>query len=161
MPPHAMAAVNSDPGATGAIAAHTAPKDWKSSAATRPGSTRAAFVEEWSRMSAYRVEADLSARHGNGPLRSFGTSRDLSFRFKNGQSTIIGLEAGASVPRPAGTELALRTTSVSMRPAALFEKSANAVKTRQRKLSPLPFRLPAEVVSGLPFPPMPWLWSML
>ncbi len=90
-------------------------------------------------MSAFKEETVLSQTHWNGDLFSVATTRNPSFRFKNGQFPMIGLEAGASLFRPAGTELALATMSVSTRPAALLKKSGNAVTT-QEKTQPLPSR---------------------
>jgi ferredoxin/flavodoxin---NADP+ reductase len=43
-------------------------------------------------MSAYNQETVLSVRHWNEDLFSFSATRDPSFRFKNGQFTMIGLE---------------------------------------------------------------------
>jgi ferredoxin/flavodoxin---NADP+ reductase len=43
-------------------------------------------------MSAYHEETVLSVRHWNEELFSFNATRDPSFRFKNGQFTMIGLE---------------------------------------------------------------------
>lgn len=43
-------------------------------------------------MSAYNEETVLSVRHWNDDLFSFSATRDPSFRFKNGQFTMIGLE---------------------------------------------------------------------
>jgi ferredoxin--NADP+ reductase len=43
-------------------------------------------------MSAYNEETVLSVRHWNDELFSFSATRDPSFRFKNGQFTMIGLE---------------------------------------------------------------------
>src|SRR3974390_2834225 len=43
-------------------------------------------------MSAYHEETVLSVRHWNDDLFSFNATRDPSFRFKNGQFTMIGLE---------------------------------------------------------------------
>ncbi len=43
-------------------------------------------------MSAYKEETVLSVTHWNEELFSFSTTRNSSFRFKNGQFTMIGLE---------------------------------------------------------------------
>ena len=43
-------------------------------------------------MSAFNVETVLNVRHWNEELFSFNATRDPSFRFKNGQFTMIGLE---------------------------------------------------------------------
>ncbi len=45
-------------------------------------------------MSAFKEETVLSVRHWNEDLFSFTTTRDPSFRFKNGQFAMVGLEAG-------------------------------------------------------------------
>ncbi len=45
-------------------------------------------------MSAYKEETVLSVKHWNEDLFSFTTTRDPSFRFKNGQFAMLGLEAG-------------------------------------------------------------------
>jgi ferredoxin/flavodoxin---NADP+ reductase len=45
-------------------------------------------------MSAYKEETVLSVKHWNEGLFSFTTTRDPSFRFKNGQFAMLGLEAG-------------------------------------------------------------------
>jgi ferredoxin/flavodoxin---NADP+ reductase len=44
-------------------------------------------------MSAFKEETVLSVRHWNRDLFSFTTTRDPSFRFKNGQFAMLGLEA--------------------------------------------------------------------
>ncbi len=43
-------------------------------------------------MSAFNEETVLSVNHWNSELFSFSATRDASFRFKNGQFTMIGLE---------------------------------------------------------------------
>ncbi len=43
-------------------------------------------------MSAFNQETVLSVRHWNNELFSFSATRDPSFRFRNGQFTMIGLE---------------------------------------------------------------------
>jgi len=43
-------------------------------------------------MSVYNEETVLSVKHWNADLFSFNATRDASFRFKNGQFTMIGLE---------------------------------------------------------------------
>ncbi|MBI4724726.1 MAG: ferredoxin--NADP reductase [Rhodomicrobium sp.] len=45
-------------------------------------------------MTAYTQETVLSVHHWTNELFSFRTSRNASFRFENGQFTMIGLEAG-------------------------------------------------------------------
>ncbi|MGO9172618.1 MAG: hypothetical protein ACLP7P_11710, partial [Rhodomicrobium sp.] len=47
---------------------------------------------ERSYMSAYKEETVLTVKHWNEDLFSFTTTRDPSFRFKNGQFAMIGLE---------------------------------------------------------------------
>jgi ferredoxin/flavodoxin---NADP+ reductase len=48
--------------------------------------------KERSYMSAYKEETVLTVKHWNEDLFSFTTTRDPSFRFKNGQFAMIGLE---------------------------------------------------------------------
>ncbi len=124
-------------------------------AAARPRLAQLVFLAEWSQMCAYKKEAVLSLRRWNrDPFGFAATSTwDLSFRIKNRQFPAIGLEAGVLTHHPAGTELALETVSVSTHSAAPLEKSGNAVRTRERKQSPLPFRRPlAECPGCLPHP---------
>jgi len=72
-------------------ATHVALQKARSAGAARV--TRVAFDGVRSRMSAYKEETVLSVRHWNGDLFSFTTTRDPSFRFKNGQFAMVGLEA--------------------------------------------------------------------
>jgi ferredoxin/flavodoxin---NADP+ reductase len=61
---------------------------------TRPAGAdlRAEFVGIHPAMSVYNEETVLSVKHWNTDLFSFNATREPSFRFKNGQFTMIGLE---------------------------------------------------------------------
>ena len=45
-------------------------------------------------MSSFNQESVLSVHHWTDTLFSFTTTRDPSFRFRNGEFTMIGLKAG-------------------------------------------------------------------
>src|SRR6201990_1349914 len=56
-------------------------------------------------MSAFYREKVLSVRHWTDTLFSFTTTRDSSFRFRNGEFTMIGLKVGDR-PLPRGSSVA-------------------------------------------------------
>src|ERR1700677_1129088 len=53
-----------------------------------------AFTQDQSGMSNFNLESVLGVRHWTDTLFSFTTTRDSSFRFRNGEFTMVGLKGG-------------------------------------------------------------------